>query len=106
MLIGVIGLILDPLQILNVLLYNSYMSNVTTLGVSPDEERSKRMLSYSISMGIRLICIGLCFIVPGWLVTLPILGAILLPWFAVVSANSKSITKDSVESPHKPVIKV
>jgi len=62
------------------------------------------MRSYTLAMGIRLICIGLCFIVPGWFVTLPILGAILIPYFAVVTANSKHITKHAVESPHKGAI--
>jgi len=77
---------------------------ITTLPISPEEDRSKRMIAYTVSMTIRLICIGLCFIVPGWLVTLPILGAILLPWFAVVSANSKHQGESKIESPHKPIV--
>ena len=77
---------------------------ITTLPVSPQKERSKRMLLYSLSMTIRLICIGLCFIVPGWFATLPILGAIVLPWFAVVSANSKGQSQSEVQSPHDRAI--
>jgi len=69
-------------------------------------DRSKRMILYTLSMSIRLICIGLCFIVPGWFVTLPILGAVLIPYFAVVSANAKKITKDNIESPHKPLVRL
>ena len=76
---------------------------ITTLPVSPEKDRSKRMIQYSLSMGIRLICIGLCFVVPGWFVTLPILGAIILPWFAVVSANTNKTKDGTVESPHKPI---
>ena len=78
-------------------------NNVTSVS-NPDKERLSRMRLYSLSMGIRLICIGLCFIVPGWFVTLPILGAIVLPWFAVIGANTKTITNNSVESPHRGAI--
>ena len=77
--------------------------NITTVASS---DRSKRMWQYALSMTIRLVCIGLCFIVQGWWIILPILGAILLPWFAVVNANTKGITKDTVESPHKPLVRV
>lgn len=78
-------LILDPPKNIS---YTDDMSNITTMGISPDQERSRRMLSYSMAMGIRLVCIGLCFITPGWLVTLPILGACIIPWLAVVAANT------------------
>lgn len=83
---------------------SSIMYSASNLPVPPDKERSRRMVEYSVSMGIRLICIGMCFVVPGWLVTLPILGAILLPWFAVVSANSKKQHQGEIESPHKPIV--
>lgn len=80
------------------------LTNSITSVSNPDKERLSRMRSYSLSMLIRLICIGLCFVVPGWFVTLPILGAILLPWFAVVGANTKKITNSSLESPHNHAI--
>lgn len=80
--------------------------SVSTISLSPDKERSKRMIEYSVSMGIRLICIGMCFVVPGWFVTLPIAGAIFLPWFAVVSANSKKQHQGEIESPHRPIVLV
>jgi hypothetical protein len=79
------------------------MHNVTTVASS---DRNKRMLSYSLSMLIRLMCIGLCFIIEGWWLLLPIAGAILLPYIAVVNANTKSITNEHIESPHKPLVKV
>ncbi|PZQ92091.1 MAG: DUF3099 domain-containing protein [Leifsonia xyli] len=46
------------------------------------------MLKYSIAMGIRVICIVLCLIVPGWWLLIPAAGAIFLPYFAVVIANN------------------
>jgi len=77
--------------------------NITTVASS---DQNKRMLSYSLSMLIRLICIGLCFIVEGWFILIPLAGAILLPYVAVVNANTKSITNEHIESPHKPLVRV
>ena len=48
------------------------------------------MVKYSIAMGIRLACIGACFITPGWWLLLPASGAVLLPYLAVVAANQVS----------------
>lgn len=91
MVMGYEGLFLMPSQ------------NITTVAPS---DRSKRMLQYTISMAIRLVCIGLCFIVEGWFLLIPVAGAILLPYVAVVKANTKSITNEHIESPHKPLVKV
>ena len=61
---------------------------VTSLQDSPDSERHSRMVRYTLAMGIRLACIGACFLVDGWWLLLPAFGAVFLPYFAVVSANS------------------
>jgi hypothetical protein len=54
------------------------------------------MIKYTVAMGIRLVCIGACFLVSGWWLLVPALGAIILPYFAVVLANSA--TKESQKS--------
>lgn len=46
------------------------------------------MLKYSIAMGIRVVCIGLCLVTPGWWLVIPAAGAVFLPYFAVVIANN------------------
>lgn len=46
------------------------------------------MLKYTIAMGIRVVCIALCLVAPGWWLLLPAAGAIFLPYFAVVVANN------------------
>jgi hypothetical protein len=66
----------------------SGIQSVTTLTNSPEAERNSRMIKYSIAMGIRLACIGACFLVSGWWLLIPALGAVLLPYFAVIVANS------------------
>lgn len=64
------------------------LQSVTSLGEAPEAERRSRMLKYSLAMGVRLVCIGACFFTPGWWLLAPALGAVLLPYFAVVLANS------------------
>lgn len=63
---------------------------VTSLDTAPDVERKQRMVKYSLAMGVRLVCIGACFVVSGWWLLIPALGAIALPYFAVIVANQVS----------------
>jgi hypothetical protein len=46
------------------------------------------VIRYSIAMTIRLICLILAVVLPDWWKVIPIIGAILLPYFAVVIANN------------------
>lgn len=68
--------------------------SITTLAESPDSERNRRMARYSIAMGIRLVCVLLCFFVQGWWLILPAIGAIVLPYVAVVIANASTRSSD------------
>ena len=68
----------------------------TSMQSAPDAERRVRMIKYTVAMGIRLACIGACFLVSGWWLLLPALGAVLLPYVAVVAANS--VTKNPVRA--------
>jgi hypothetical protein len=61
--------------------------SITTLPTSPDEERRRRMIRYAVTMGIRMLCIVLMLFVQGWWLVVCALGAILLPYFAVIAAN-------------------
>ena len=67
----------------------------TSLGAAPEAERHIRMVKYSLAMGLRLVCIGACFLVSGWWLLLPAFGAVLLPYVAVVVANSVAPTSSS-----------
>jgi hypothetical protein len=60
---------------------------ITSLPPSPEQERRRRMIKYSITMGIRVICLALMLIVQGWWLIIFATGAIILPYFAVVIAN-------------------
>jgi hypothetical protein len=59
------------------------------------------MIKYTVAMGIRLVCIGACFLVSGWWLLIPALGAIILPYFAVVLANSAT-KEDQRTTPLRP----
>ncbi|WP_022880730.1 DUF3099 domain-containing protein [Gryllotalpicola ginsengisoli] len=73
---------------------------ITSLPPSPDQERHRRMIEYSIMMGVRLLCVVACIWVRGWWLIIPALGAVFLPYFAVVVANAaRSQPSGSVERP-------
>ena len=61
--------------------------SITTLPLSPEEERRRRMIRYAVTMGIRMVCIVMMLFVQGWWLVVCALGAILLPYFAVIAAN-------------------
>jgi hypothetical protein len=61
--------------------------SITSLPPSPDEERRGRVLRYSVAMGVRIVCVVLAIVTHGWLQLAAIVGAVVLPYFAVVVAN-------------------
>ena len=71
--------------------------SITSLPEAPEVELRARMIKYSVTMGIRLVCVFLCFFVQGWWLLLPAIGAIVLPYIAVLIANV------SMRGPGEPV---
>ncbi|WP_264371273.1 DUF3099 domain-containing protein [Protaetiibacter intestinalis] len=57
------------------------------------------MIKYTVAMSIRVVCIALCLVVPGWWALLPAAGAIFLPYFAVVVANNVRTGRGTVQRP-------
>lgn len=67
------------------------MSNkhvVTSLSEAPDRERRRRMFIYTLSMLIRFACVALVVFTTGVWQWIFGIGAIFLPYFAVVVANN------------------
>lgn len=58
------------------------------------------MVKYSIAMTIRLVCLLLFFLVPGWWRLIPAFGAVILPYVAVIIAN---VSNSPVSSLLRPV---
>lgn len=73
--------------------------SITSLPLSPDEDRRARVLRYVIAMSVRLVCVVLVFFVEGWWQLAAIIGAIVLPYFAVVVANVKMQRGGRAEAP-------
>jgi predicted tellurium resistance membrane protein TerC len=73
--------------------------SITSLPRSPEDDRRARMLKYSIAMGVRLVCIFACFLVPGYWLIIPAVGAVVLPYVAVVLANVSASRKETVLRP-------
>jgi len=70
--------------------------SVTSVDISPEDERRGRFIKYTIAMIIRVICIILAVVVPlGWITLLFAVGAIFLPYFAVIIANADSRTNET-----------
>ncbi|MEQ4520579.1 DUF3099 domain-containing protein [Pseudarthrobacter sp. B907] len=61
--------------------------SITDAAVAHSEEMRQRMVKYAVAMGIRMVCLVLVFVVDGWFKIIPVIGAVFLPWFAVVIAN-------------------
>jgi Protein of unknown function (DUF3099) len=61
--------------------------SITSLPESPKDDQKRRMVRYGIAMGIRVACVIACFFVQGWWLLACVLGAVLLPYIAVVIAN-------------------
>ena len=74
--------------------------SITSLPASPADDRRKRMIQYMVAMAIRVICVLLLFVVQGWWLLVVGIGAIVLPYVAVVLANNvHGGTPGSVERP-------
>jgi hypothetical protein len=66
---------------------NVISNTITSLPPSPDQDRHRRMINYSLAMGIRLVCFVACFFVHGWWIFVPAAAVVVLPYIAVVLAN-------------------
>jgi endonuclease/exonuclease/phosphatase (EEP) superfamily protein YafD len=76
------------------------VQSATALPASPEAERRTRMLKYSVTMGIRIVCFIVLILMPrSWWMLIPLAGAVILPYLAVVVANTVVRTAAPVERP-------
>jgi hypothetical protein len=78
--------------------------SVTSLPRSPQEDRHARMVKYTIAMTIRMVCILSCLFLQGWWLAVAAVGAIVLPYFAVILANVGGNQGTAVERPGGVVV--
>lgn len=62
--------------------------SVTSARTSLTDDQSARNKRYMLSMSIRVVCFVLCIVTDGWLRWTFFVGALVLPWVAVVIANA------------------
>lgn len=62
--------------------------SVTSARTSLTDDQLARNKRYMLSMSIRVICFILCIVTDGWLRWTFFVGALVLPWVAVVIANA------------------
>ncbi|KRE78573.1 DUF3099 domain-containing protein [Arthrobacter sp. Soil763] len=72
--------------------------SITDAAAAHSEEMRQRMIKYAVAMGIRMVCLVLVFVVDGWFKVLPVIGAVFLPWVAVVIANGSDHAEVHSES--------
>ena len=81
---------------------------VTEAPQSRADELGQRERRYLTMMGIRVVCFVVSVVLflnhVGWLALIPAVGAILLPYFAVVVANSRRPTSGSGFRPYEPAL--
>ena len=61
---------------------------VTTARESLSDDQSFRTKRYLLTMGLRTACFVLAVVTQGWIRWVFAVGAVFLPWFAVVMANA------------------
>lgn len=77
---------------------------ITTAPANQHDDIDRRRRRYLISMSIRTLCfLGAVFVGDGWLRWVLVAGAFLLPYVAVVMANSASPRIEGAElvQPHQ-----
>lgn len=75
------------------------VQSATALPAAPVDDRKRRMRAYSTAMSIRMACFILVFFVPGYWKLVFGLGAVVLPYVAVVLANVGAKGGSSVIAP-------
>lgn len=79
---------------------------VTDARQSRSAEIGQRERRYLVMMGVRLVCFVVTVVMflnhAGWLTVIPAAGAIALPYFAVVVANTRRQVGGSEFRPYQP----
>ncbi len=73
--------------------------SITSLPESPEADTGRRQKQYAIAMGIRVLCLIACVFVRDWWLLVPALGAVVLPYVAVVLGNVGARRRRTVMTP-------
>ena len=76
---------------------------ITTASTGAGADIASRQKRYIVTMGIRTLCfvavaiLAMSHLGPGWLPWIFVIGAVILPYVAVVMANAASTKSDGFE---------
>ena len=76
---------------------------ITTAAAAADADIASRQKRYIITMGVRTLCfvavavLAISHFGPGWLPWIFVVGAVVLPYVAVVMANAADTKSDGFE---------
>lgn len=77
---------------------------VTSAPSSTTDDQDARVKRYLLMMSIRVACFGLLFVTSGWMRWVAVVGAVVLPYFAVVIANAvRPRQRGSIEPVTDPI---
>lgn len=79
------------------------IQTATALPQSPEVDRRRRMVKYTIAMSVRTLCLIGLVVVPNWTRFIFAAGAVVLPYVAVIVANVGSRGASDPISPGGPV---
>jgi urea transporter len=87
----------------------SQVPQITSAMPSRMEELRHREVRYALMMGFRIVCLVAATVMveahvphPVFWAPALILGAVLIPWFAVILANDRGPLKRQPYRPHRP----
>jgi hypothetical protein len=83
----------------------SRVQSVTTAHQGRTDDLDRRQRRYLMTMGIRIGCLPLAVFVDGWARWVFILGAVVLPYVAVVIANAVAPPQRGKLTPVAPEIR-
>lgn len=69
--------------------------SITNLPMSPQEDRHRRQVRYSIGFAIRFVCLISCVFLQGWFLLIPAVIAIGGPLVLVILANASSAVPET-----------
>lgn len=89
--------------------HTSFSTTPAAVPVARSVDVSRRSRTYIVAMAIRMLCLALLIVVPGAWKLAALLGALILPLFAVLVANDQAVPTSAPntgnqEGQHSPLV--
>ena len=71
--------------------HTSFSAPPAAIPIARSADVSRRSRTYILAMAIRMVCLALLIVVPGVWKLVALIGAVVLPLFAVLVANDQAV---------------